>query len=164
MACSKLSSDFIDRLMFWASTVADAFRKSESVLQTSIHKLELNLATLTATAEAKQALLASQLDNDDRAATALKEKIELESLKFVEVSAIKQGEINRYENMLNDLGLMHQQSIASLEKRIVEFRERLKTERETVLEEQSKKEIVFRDRAGSAGAGAFASTVFYFDT
>lgn len=98
----------------------------------------MNLATLTATAEAKQALLTSQLDNDDRAATALKEKIEIENLKFIEISTIKQGEISRYENMLNDLGLMHQTSITSLEKRIAEYRERLKTERDTVLEEQRK--------------------------
>jgi hypothetical protein len=133
-----VSSEFIDQVMSWASNVAEAFRKSENSLQISIHKLELTLATLTATAEAKQALLTSQLDNDDRAATALKEKIELENAKYNEVSAMKQGEITRYESMLNDLGLMHQRSIATLETRIEEFRDKLKTERNTVLEEQRK--------------------------
>lgn len=135
-ACAALSSDFLDQIMRWASGVADAFRKYEHSLQTGIHKLELSLATLTATTEAKRQLLVSQMDNDERAAQALKEKIELENTKYVEVAAIKQGEITRYESMLNDLGLMHQRSIVSLERRIEEFRERLKTERETVLEEQ----------------------------
>lgn len=138
MVCSKISTDFMDRVMFWASNVSDAFRKSESSLQANIHKLELNLATLTATSEAKQALLTSQMENDGHAVTALKEKIELENTNHLTLMATKKSEIERYESMLSDLGLMHQRAIATLESRIVESRDRLKVARDTVLEEQRK--------------------------
>ena len=134
--CSKISGEYINRLVMWASNVADAFRKSENSLQVAIHKLELDYATAKSTTEAKTALLTSQRENDDRAATALKEKIDLEESKYNEILVIKQCEITRYESMLNDLGLMHQKTIVALEERIQEYREKLMTERNNVLEEQ----------------------------
>jgi len=124
--------------MAWASRVADTFRKSENSLQVKIHALELELATLTATVEAKQAMFLTLKENDDRAATALEDKMESENSKFEQLSATKRAEISRYESLLNDLGIMHQRAVASLEARIEDFRGKLKAEREAVLEEQRK--------------------------
>lgn len=133
-----LGGKMLEDVSSWASTTAEYFRSTETILTKDFHELEITSSTLQATVTTKEAMFKQQELSDERTEGDLRERIEEEKTRFEEDIKRKDVEAKRYQEMLKDLMEMHTSTMEAMTTRQKDLRLKLEAEREAVINEQKK--------------------------